>query len=203
MAARAGRKPHLALLRRQRLRHQEDDEHKVEQAHRGSDVHGRTQPVLGVEERRDREAQNERACGPGTHCTCTRRAARSLMGRGPGGPGAWWAGGPGGPRADVCGSRRLSRHRHPLEDAEVDGAALRRRGVRHVGIAHAAHAWMREHAASTRDARCACLYILEHIYTHTRDARCACLASPPGSSPTCLVRAQGGAPPPPGLPARQ
>ena len=62
---------HLALLRRQRLGHEEDDEHEVEQAHRGSDVHGRTQAILGVEQRRDREAEDERACGPGTHRTCT------------------------------------------------------------------------------------------------------------------------------------
>ena len=72
----------------------------------------------------------------------------------PGGPGAWWARSlvgrrPGGPRADVCGRRRLSGDGHTLEDTEVDRAALRRRGVRHVRIAHAAHAWMRAHAAST------------------------------------------------------
>ena len=90
MAVRSGGRPHLALLRGQRLRYQEDDEHKVEQAHRGSDVHGRAQPVLGVEERRDGEAEDERACGPGTHCKWTRRAARSLVDREPGGPGAWW-----------------------------------------------------------------------------------------------------------------
>ena len=68
----------------------------------------------------------------------------------PGGPGACLVAegvvgrGRGGPRGDVCGPRRLSGHRHPLKDAEVDRAPVWRRGIRHVRVAHAAHAWRRE-----------------------------------------------------------